>query len=113
MGSKNRKKAAKQAETAAPAEQAAQPAAPAGKVLYCNVKAGAKYRMNRDAWYQRILAFNGKPVAELVADLEKNRPSVYGAKSMHSGKPEPVRGWVRFFEREGVLTYSDQEPAAQ
>lgn len=75
---------------------------PNGKVL--KVKAGMKYRGARQSWYERLLAYDGKPLADFVANVTEDRPSVYGARSRHMGNPEPVKGWVRFFERTGVCT---------
>ena len=86
----------------AAAAQAA-PEAPAGvKVL--KVRKGLKYKGARQAWYTRLCEYDGKPLAEFEANVTSNRPSCYQARSKHCGNPEPVRGWVRFFERNGVFT---------
>jgi hypothetical protein len=68
------------------------------------VKAGVAYRGARQAWYEALKAYDGKPVAEFVAHVTATRPSVYGAKSKHAGQPEPVAGWLGFFVRTGVAT---------
>jgi ferric-dicitrate binding protein FerR (iron transport regulator) len=89
--------------TAQPAETAVPAATPATPVGVVKVKAGMKYRGARQAWYERIVSFDGKPLADLVANVEKNRPSVYGNKSRNMGQPEPVSGWLQFFKRTGVM----------
>ncbi len=68
----------------------------------CRVKAGAKLRGAREAWYQRLLAFNGKPLAEFVADATANPPSM-PTKGALAGKGEPPSGWVSWFKRQGLL----------
>lgn len=68
------------------------------------VKAGLKYRGARQAWYEVLCAYDGKPVSDFLAAVEANRPSKYGAKSKHAGTPEPVAGWFRFFVRTGAAT---------
>lgn len=69
------------------------------------MKAGMSYRGARQAWYERLVSLEGLTEKEVYEDLELNRPSVYGAKSKHCGKPEPVSGWVRFYERTGVAIW--------
>lgn len=69
------------------------------------VKAGQKYRGARAAWYDRMVALEGKTRKEVEADLESNPPALYGQRSKFAGKPEPVSGWVRFFERTGVVEF--------
>jgi hypothetical protein len=88
----------KATSTVAPA--AAAPAAP--KVATLQVRKGMQYRGARAAWYERLCEYDGKPVAEFVASATANPPSVYGSRSKHAGKPEPVPGWLRFFVRTGV-----------
>ena len=90
--------------TATQQDTATQPETAVAQVPVINVKVGLKYRGARDNWYKRLLEFNGKPLAEFIASVEADRPSVYGAKSTHAGQPEPVPGWVQFFRRNGVFT---------
>lgn len=71
------------------------------------VKSGQKLRGARAAWYERLVEFNGKPVAEFVASCTADPPATYGARSKHAGQAEPVQGWVRFFVRTGVLVEVD------
>jgi hypothetical protein len=89
------------ATTAKP--EAAAPAAKPEKLVV--LKRDLKFRGARQEWYNRLVAMDGKTRAEVLADLEAKRPSVYGAKSKHAGKPEPVAGWVRFYERNGYIAF--------
>lgn len=68
------------------------------------VKANMKYRGARAAWYERLQTLEGKPMDEVIKNLESDPPALYGARSKHAGKPEPVSGWIRFFQREDVVT---------
>lgn len=82
----------------------------------CRVKAGAKLRGAREAWYQRLLKYEGKPLAEYVADCTANPPST-PTKGALAGKGEPPSGWVSWFKREGLLaveapTAEAEQPAA-
>lgn len=92
------------APAAAPAAPAAAPAAPAKVSGILAVKVGQKYRGARQAWYEVLCSYDGKPVAEFLAHVTETRPSNYGARSKHAGKPEPVNGWLGFFKRTGVAT---------
>lgn len=93
---------------AATAEPAAAPAATAvvAQPVLVVVKRDLKFRGARQAWYDRLCAMDGKPKAEVFAALESDRPSNYGSKSKHAGKPEPVAGWVRFYERNGYVKFA-------
>lgn len=91
----------------------APPAPAAAPLKVLSVKAGQKFRGAREAWYGRLVQFDGKPLAEFVASVTANRPSVYGSKSKHHGQPEPVPGWVRYFFRTGVCTEVEQKPEAK
>jgi hypothetical protein len=103
--SKGRKNVEQVAQTETTAVE--QTAAPAVAVAVPNptiaVKGGQKYRGARAAWYERLMKYDGKPLAEFIADVTADRPSKYGARSTHAGEPEPVQGWVRYFERTGVM----------
>jgi len=69
------------------------------------VKAGQKYRGARAAWYDRMVALEGKTLEEVTKNLESDPPALYGARSKFAGKPEPVSGWIRWFERQGVAEF--------
>lgn len=62
------------------------------------VKAGVKYRGAREAWYARLQEFNGKSAEAFLESCEKKHPSV-----PKSGRPEAPAGWLRFFQRTGVV----------
>lgn len=79
------------AQTKAPAKQE--------KPKVLRVKAGVKYRGAREAWYARLMEFNGKPADAFLESCEKKRPS-----TPKSGKPEAPAGWLRFFQRTGVAS---------
>lgn len=81
------------------------PATPAEPEKLLTVKAGQKYRGARQAWYERMVTLEGKSRKDVEADLEANPPALYGPRSKFAGKPEPVSGWVRFFERTGVAEF--------
>lgn len=58
------------------------------------VKAGGKFRGARDAWYQMLQQYDGKPVAEFLAAAQDKPPSV-----PKSGVAEKPSGWLRYFQR--------------
>ncbi len=94
--------------TVAPAVAApavAAPAAEAKPMRLVLLKKDASFRGARQAWWERLKGLEGKARTEVVQDLEANRPSVYGAKSKHMGKPEPVPGWLRFYERNQYIAF--------
>lgn len=69
------------------------------KVKLLKVKAGQKYRGAREAWYQVLQQYDGKPVDSFLEATAKKPPSL-----PKSGKQEKSAGWLRFFERTGVAT---------
>ncbi len=56
------------------------------------LKKDITFKGARQAWWERIKGMEGKTKDEVMASLEKDRPSVYGSKSKHAGNPEPVPG---------------------
>ncbi len=88
----------------APKTEAAAPAVAAPTKLKV-LKTDVRFKGARQAWWDRLKAMDGKPRDAVFADLEAKRPSVYGSKSRHAGKPEPVAGWVRFYERNGYIAF--------
>lgn len=62
------------------------------------LKKDAKFRGARDAWYKRLVEFDGKTLDEYVKDCTDNCPQL----TKNSTK-EPPMGWVGFFKRQGVL----------
>lgn len=63
-----------------------------------SVKANMKYRGAREAWYNMLQQYDGKTVAEFVEAAKEKPPSLTKKQ-----EAEPPMGWVRFFERTGVL----------
>lgn len=89
-------------EVAAPAVAANPETKPLRLVV---LKSDLKFKGARHEWYERLKGLAGKTKEEVMADLEARRPSNYGAKSKHHGKPEPVAGWVRFYERNKYIEF--------
>jgi hypothetical protein len=63
-----------------------------------NFKAGSA----RDLWFQRVAAYDGKPLADYVADATKSPPSL-PEKGKATGKLESVPGWARWFAKQGLV----------
>lgn len=101
MKTKNTVKATVAAEATAPEVVATSVNQP----VLVIVKRELKFRGARQAWYDALCKMDGKPRGEVIAALESNRPSNYGNKSKHAGTPEPVAGWVRFYERNGYIAF--------
>jgi hypothetical protein len=101
-------KNAKQATKAEPAKEAPKPT----KVTVIKIlKADAKYRGAREAWYAELKAHDGKPVKEFLDHVTAKPPST-PKKGKLEGKLEPPTGWLSYFKREGVVAYPDQEVKA-
>jgi hypothetical protein len=67
------------------------------------------YRANtaRDLYWQAIQKLAGKTLNEVCTELESNPPKV-----PKSGKVEPGTGWIKFFERQGLIKVLQRlEPA--
>lgn len=64
-------------------------------VIQANPKFKANYRGARAAWADAMAGFVGRPVADFVAHVTENAPSM-PTKGKLAGKPEPVQGWVTF-----------------
>lgn len=105
MVSKAERKAARKAQAEQAAKTAPANTTPAaekqqarrpGKVRV--LKDNAQFRGARKAWYDVLLAHNGKPIADYEEHCTKNPPSL-----PKSGRAEAPSGWVRYFVRTGVL----------
>lgn len=59
----------------------------------------------RALYHARMADFVGKPLADFVASVAANPPSV-PAKGKLAGKPEPVTGWVSWLTRNGYYSVS-------
>lgn len=62
------------------------------------VKGGMKYRGAREAWYNMLQQYDGKSLGDFLDAVKEKSPSL-----TKKGEAEPPMGWVRFFERSGVL----------
>lgn len=71
------------------------------------VKVNFRKDSARDLYYQRLVKFNGKSLADFIKDVEKTPPSC-PKRGKLAGKPEPVAGWVSFFQRGGWIELSDK-----
>lgn len=69
------------------------------------VKGGQAYRGARQAWYQLLVAHAGKPASAFLTAATANPPSL-PQKGKGAGKPEPAAGWLRYFVRNGVASYT-------
>lgn len=99
-------KVKKAAATKSPANKADAQVSGAEQAKKLTVRKDLKFRGARQAWYERLCKYDGKTLGDYVKDVTADRPSVYGARSVHQGKPEPVAGWVRFFIRNGFANLS-------
>lgn len=61
------------------------------------VKPGMTFRGARQAWYDVLVAHDGKPAQDYLETTTKTPPSL-----PKSGKQEPSTGWLRWFVRHEV-----------
>jgi hypothetical protein len=75
------------------------------QTIKVNTKVKANFRANsaRANYYAAICSYNGKSVNAFAKHVAANPPSV-PQRGKLKGKPEPVTGWVRWFERNGYIT---------
>lgn len=94
------------AEDVPPAEQPA-PEAPqaAGPVLH--VKQGLTLRGGRGEWYKLLCKYDGKPVADYIADGKANPASRYTARSTKCGQPKTPESRLSWFKRAGIVTIEE------
>lgn len=81
-----------------------------GAPVLLAVKGNVPLRGARQAWYTLLLAHNGKPAAAFLAAATANPPSL-PQKGKCAGKPEPASGWLRYFVRQGIATYTNTPTA--
>ncbi len=67
------------------------------------LKADAKFRGAREAWYQKLKEFDGKPIADYEKACTDSPPSL-----PKSGKAEKPSGWIGYFTRTGILSVVQQ-----
>lgn len=63
----------------------------------------ANYRGARAKWYERLKAYDGKPLAEWLENCKEDCPQL----TKQGGKEDP-KGWWNFFKRQGVADLSNQ-----
>lgn len=70
-----------------------------------NQKVKANFRPNsaRALYYERITQFNNKSVEDFTKSCAKDCPSTPNRGKL-AGKPEPVQGWISWFNRNGYIT---------
>ncbi len=56
----------------------------------------------RACWWERVVKFNGKPLADFEASIAKEAPS-QPQKGKLAGKTEKPSGWISFFEGEELI----------
>jgi hypothetical protein len=74
----------------------------AGPILH--VKPGVTLRGGRGEWYKLLRKYDGKPVAEFVAEGTANPASRYTARSTKCGQPKTPESRLSWFKRAGIVT---------
>lgn len=87
-------------ETAEPPKQEAAPAKP---VLIKVLKKDPKFRGAREAWFKRLVEFDGKSMDEYIASCKEKCPQL-----TKNGTAENPTGWVGFFKREGIAQFAQE-----
>jgi hypothetical protein len=85
-------------------EAVAPKVATAGPTLH--VKQGLALRGGRGEWYKLLCKYDGKPVADYVADGKANPASRYTARSTKCGQPKTPESRLSWFKRAGIVTIS-------
>ena len=62
----------------------------------------------RDLYWKWVQQFNNEPVVALEASVYAKPPS-QPKKGRYAGKTEPLKGWLNFFEREGLIKIDYKE----
>ena len=77
----------------------------ANQVIKVNPKVKANFRQGtaRAAYYQAVVAYNGKSVNAFAKHCAANPPSTPNRGKL-KGKQEPVTGWLSWFARNGYIT---------
>lgn len=104
MISKAERKAARRAQVEVPKQEAttAQPAVKRVGVVKV-LKTDAKFRGAREAWYNKLKEYEGKPIADYEKACTDTPPSL-----PKSGKAEKASGWIGYFQRTGILSVVQQ-----
>jgi hypothetical protein len=77
-----------------------------GAAVVLAVKGNVPLRGARQAWYGLLLQYNGKPAAAFLAAATATPPSL-PQKGKGAGKAEPASGWLRYFVRQGIASYTN------
>lgn len=72
-----------------------------------HVKQGLPLRGGRGEWYKLLCKYDGKSVAEFVADGKANPASHYGARSAKCGQPKTPESRLSWFKRAGIVTITE------
>lgn len=96
MSKKDKQKGGKSAAPASAAPAGA-PVVEASPVIIKVLKKDAKYRGAREAWYQRLVEHDGKPLQTFYASCQSQPP-----KLTKAGTAEDPKGWFSWFKRQGV-----------
>lgn len=86
------------------AEPEAPKPASAGPVLH--VKQGLPLRGGRGEWYKLLCKYDGKPVADYIAEGKAHPASHYTARSTKCGQPKTPESRLSWFKRAGIVTIS-------
>lgn len=73
-----------------------------GPVLH--VKQGLTLRGGRGEWYKLLCKYDGKLVAEYIAEGKANPASRYTARSTKCGQPKTPESRLSWFKRAGIVT---------
>lgn len=74
----------------------------AGPVL--QVKQGLTLRGGRGEWYKLLCKYDGKPVADYIAEGKASPASHYTARSTKCGQPKTPESRLSWFKRAGIVT---------
>lgn len=99
--------AAKQTAAAKAAPKATPEESPTKIHIQADAAKKVKFREGtaRYEWWQRMQDFNGKTLNAFLEDVKAKPPSV-PTKGKLQGKLEPPQGWIKFFQREGLIKLS-------
>lgn len=89
---------------APPAQVQAEGNTPSVPTLH--VKQGLALRGGRGEWYKLLCKYDGKPVAQYLAEGKANPASHYTARSTKCGQPKTPESRLSWFKRAGIVTIS-------
>lgn len=80
------------------------PEAPKAEGPVLHVKQGLTLRGGRGEWYKLLCKYDGKPVADYIAEGKANPASHYTARSTKCGQPKTPESRLSWFKRAGIVT---------